>query len=468
MTVAEPISSPIPAGNTRPAEGAVYPVVGLDVSALDPEFKAHAQRGIGRYVTELVRYFRGRQESGRPIMAPPSEAGDAGSGTLRVACFDHQSIRTAGTGGTKVAAAIVERAPILRTTLRQQCLYPFQLSHAEGILLSGQSANPVELLRKSSVGRLPLQAVHFPAHMDAPAWGLSRYALTVLDLIPLVCADLYRAHQLGVRFRFARWLELSSIRNASVVLCISQHTAHDVHRILGVPWERLVVTPLGVDLDKFAGSDPPDQSPLLPVLKRRLGFEHGIPKRPLVLYVGGIDPRKNIPFMLEVFSRVRRAWDEGAHGPPPMLILAGGIQREREYPALTTALHELGLNQDVVLPGFIPDGELRLLYRLSRVFFFPSLYEGFGLPPLEAMAAGVPVLSSNTSAMPEVLGDAALYCSPTDRDESARRLSELLCSEQIRARLTQAGIERSRLFTWERTGEATLGAYRQLLGFGGR
>lgn len=166
--------------------------VGLDTSALDPSFKAHAGRGIGRYVTELKKYFDRNDES-----------------TLKVGFFDHRSLRAPSWLERSIASL-----PAGRETVRQQIVYPLSLK------LSRSAA---------------FNVMHFPAHMDAPSWSMRRYIITVLDLIPLVCADLYKADRPGWRYRLARWLEIRAIKNASLVLAISENTARDVVRLLDIP-----------------------------------------------------------------------------------------------------------------------------------------------------------------------------------------------------------------------------------------
>ena len=411
-------------------------VIGFDTSALDPGFKAHAGRGIGRYVAELAHFFE-REFSSRSASS---------SMKFDVASFDHRSLERHGGLGVRAATAVLKASPILRTTLKQQVLFPFQLSRAEGSSFTDNAS-------------VVMDAVHFPAQMDAPAWGLRRYALTVLDLIPLVCADLYRAKRSGIRFKFARWLELQAIRNASLVLCISAHTARDVHELLGVPWERLIVTPLGVDEKFFAASTPREAL----ALRSKYGLSGIQEKRPLVLYVGGIDPRKNVGVMVRAFAETLQHFRAKPGTPQPLLFMAGRIQDDREFPELERTIRSLGLENDVIMPGFVPDEDLLLLYSAARVFFFPSLYEGFGLPPLEAMAAGLPVVSSDTSAMPEVLGDSAVFFPPTDYQAAAQALVTVLSDSERAEKLRHEGRERARLFTWQKTGEATLRAYERLL-----
>jgi glycosyltransferase involved in cell wall biosynthesis len=384
--------------------------VGLDTSALDPAFKAHAARGIGRYVQELKGYF-------------DSHA----SKSLKVGFFDHRSIV-----GPRMIDAAIERLPAGRQTVRQQIVYPLRLN-------------------SSDTGKF--NVLHFPAHMDAPSWSIKRYILTVLDLIPLVCSDLYRAARPGWRFKLARWLEIRAIKNASLILAISENTAEDVHRLLGVPRERIVVTPLGVDERFFIGDEGHNPAGIL--------RKYSIPEnRPLVLYVGGIDPRKNTGMLLRSFVKLLQIARERGE-VEPLLMLAGKIQTDREFPALAALVKSLDLESHVLLPGFVPDQDLLRVYSISSAFFFPSLYEGFGLPPLEAMAAGLPVVSSNTSAMPEILGDAALSIDPHDEAGAARALHEIIHNRELALSLREKGRARARLYSWDGTGTKTLRAYEE-------
>ena len=165
--------------------------VGLDLSALNVGFKEHALRGIGRYVSELKSYLDRTRSSS--------------SSAIGINYFDYFELANKGAG-----ARFVDRLPLGKLTLKQQLLYPIAFN------------------------RLDCDTLHFPAHMDAPAWGMKNYALTVLDLIPFVLSDLYRAEQPNWRFHFARWLEVRAIKNASLIMAISDNTAHDLHRVLGL------------------------------------------------------------------------------------------------------------------------------------------------------------------------------------------------------------------------------------------
>ncbi len=385
--------------------------VGFDTSALDASFKAHAQRGIGRYVRELARYFASKNES-----------------TIEIKSFDYRLLE-----GNRLIEKCISALPLGRQTVRQQCVYPFTLA--------GRATKEFDIL-------------HFPAHMDAPSWSIKPYILTVLDLIPLVCRDLYASDSPNWRFRFGRWLELSAIRNANLIIAISENTARDVERLLHIPRERIVVTPLGVD-DKFFATSPNPGGEV----SRRFSLPSD---RKRILYVGGIDPRKNWKMLLEVQSRlIARSQNDGT--VPPLLILAGRVSEDKEFPKLQAEIGKRGLKDHVYLTGYLDEEELLVLYSTSDIFFFPSIYEGFGLTPLEALAAGLPVVSSNTSAMPEVLGDCAELVDPLDADACVLAVQKCLATSTGSEERLKKARAHARTFTWERTGEETLRAYERVL-----
>lgn len=390
--------------------------VGLDLSAVDPGFKSHAHRGIGRYVTELRRFFDGYS-----------------AGDISVGFFDHEALRRNG-----LADRAVSLIPFGRTSLRQHIVYPRRLHQG--------------VMREFSL-------LHYPAHMDAPAWSSKPYVLTVLDLIPHVLKDLYRAHKPSMRFMLARSLEVLAIRQATLLLAISETTANDLVRVLGIPREKIVVTPLGVD-DRFfqvAEGRPHRTERSGSVIRTKLGIPLG---RPIVLYVGGHDERKNIGNLVGIVHQA--GVDLRARGKvAPLLVMAGRVTSRDEIERLESHLRRYGMERDAVSLGYVPDEDLMELYAESALFLFPTLYEGFGLPALEAMATGLPVVASNTSSIPEVVGDAGRLFNPLRIDEGARAVVELLEGQEMRGSFSRAGIARARTFTWERTGLATLEGYKR-------
>lgn len=388
--------------------------VSFDISALDASFKEHATRGIGRYVSELKRYFDHHSFE-----------------DFQVTTFDHGQIWN----GSLLGRAC-ELLPAGRVTVKQQLLFPFRL----GALPGG----------KRSV-------LHFPAQMDAPTWCSRKTIVTVLDLIPVVLADLYRAERPGWRFQLARWLERRAIKNASLIIAISECTARDVVRCFGINRERIVVTPLGVDSKFFiprSADTPPEEQ-----ARARFKLPSG---RPVILYVGGIDQRKNWRGLLTTLAALKER-AESSGRPSPVLAMVGKIDQDRQFPALNGLISELGLKDDVVCTGYLPDSELFELYQISALFLFLSLYEGFGLPPLEAAAAGVPVVSSNRASLPEVLEEGALLVDPEWSEDVVAAIESLLEDPSKAYALGQQGQAHARRFSWERTGELTADAYRRCL-----
>ena len=383
--------------------------VGFDLSGIDPNFKEHAGRGIGRYVSELDIYFKKNQSVSEDV---------------EIGRFDYHAFSL-----PKIVDSAINLLPAGRQTIRQQICYPFQISKLK-----------------------QFDFLHFPAHMDAPSWCAKPFVITVLDLIPLVHRDLYEAEVPSLRFKFARWLELRAIKSAVLVLAISECTARDVVRILGIPRERVIVTPLGVDEKLFIPRSPNSHS-----VKQK----YSIPaESPILVYVGGIDPRKNVPGLIEIFSKILADRVKNNH-PRPVLALAGKTESDRNYPKLIAQIKSLGLENDIRILGFVPDDDLKELFAVSALFLFPSLYEGFGLPPLEAMASGLPVVSSNVSAMAEVLGDAGRGFNPTDQDAAVRACLEILDNAEYAKSLSQRGIAQAKKFSWTETGVKTVRAYEQ-------
>jgi glycosyltransferase involved in cell wall biosynthesis len=227
-----------------------------------------------------------------------------------------------------------------------------------------------------------------------------------------------------------------SIERAQAVLVPSHAVAYEVHASYGVDRDRLFVTPEGVSR-RFFEAAPMDDATLT-----GLGV-----RRPFVLTVGTLQPRKNLHRLVEAWKAIRgelAGWS---------LVLAGARGWGPDLPEAPA----------VVLPGYVDDSFLPGLVAAAEVFCFPSLYEGFGLPPLEAMAAGTAVLAGDYSAAPEVLGDAALVVDRHDVDSLARGLHRLAGDDDLRSSLATLGRRRASMFTWERTAGATLAAYRAAL-----
>lgn len=282
---------------------------------------------------------------------------------------------------------------------------------------------------------------HF-TNASAPLWQTKPYVLTIYD------ASLYLWHQ------YHPWSRLLAIRTmlpflarrADAVITISQYARNDLIRILDLPPAKVHVV---------YGAAPADFKPIREERKlAALRCQYGLPEK-YILYVGTLEPRKNLTRLIHSFRKLHR------HHPDVKLVLVGpsgwmmgGFRQE---------IARLGLEDAVHYLGYVPTADLLGIFSMATVFAFPSLYEGFGLPPLEAMACGTPVLTSRNTAMAEVCADAAHLVNPENKDEIADALQQLLTDAEWRAELSQRGLERASLFSWERAARETTAVYKQVL-----
>ncbi|MHB9091344.1 MAG: glycosyltransferase family 4 protein [Chloroflexota bacterium] len=236
-----------------------------------------------------------------------------------------------------------------------------------------------------------------------------------------------------------------SLRRARLVLADSENTRNDLVCLLDARPDAVQVLYSGVE-KRFA---PLDDAAALRAVRDRLDLT-----RPFILFVGTIERRKNLTRLIRAYGRVR-----ARRRDLPQLVIAG--RRGWLYEDVFQAVAELGLDEDVRFLGHVNDADLPALYNLAELFVYPSLYEGFGLPPLEAMACGTPVVSSNTSSLPEVLGDAAIGVAPTDTDGLAIAIEGLLDDATLRAELRERGLAQAARFTWEAAATQLLEVYRR-------
>jgi len=186
-----------------------------------------------------------------------------------------------------------------------------------------------------------------------------------------------------------------------------------------------------------------------------VGRRHGLPASYL-LYLGSVEKRKNVHGLLRAYALLRQ------RGESRPLVVAG-IQRSNAS-GLPRLVQELDLQGHVLFAGYVPDADLPAVYSGADLFVFPSLYEGFGLPPLEAMACGTPVVCSDAGSLPEVVGDAAVMVDPKDTEALAEAMYRVLADRELREELRQKGLARARQFTWEKAARETVAVYRKVLG----
>jgi glycosyltransferase involved in cell wall biosynthesis len=236
-----------------------------------------------------------------------------------------------------------------------------------------------------------------------------------------------------------------SARRAAKVIAISESTRQDVIELLGVPAERVVRI--------YCGADPRFR-PLPAEEVAAFRQEKGLPER-FVLFLGTIEPRKNAVTLIEAFAALIAA--EPRRTENVQLILAGGRGWLAE--PVYARVEELGLGERVRFTGYVPEAEKALWYNAATCFCYPSLYEGFGLPPLEAMACGIPVVTSNVSSLPEVVGEAALTVDPLDSVALCGALQSVLLDDDLRTELAALGPAQARLFSWHEAARQTADVY---------
>lgn len=342
------------------------------------------------------------------------------------------------------------------------------LAHVEvpfDILLyhTARSRLPVDLPSGRFVPRRVRPGGNLPRVLAALPWAarqdqLELFHATTYTLPPaLACEGVATVHDISFRFfpsafspRDRLLLSLAvplSLRKAGRILTMSESSRRDIIRSYHVPEERVTAIPLAAG----AAFQPVRDDARLGEMRHR----YNLPPRYL-LAVGNLQPRKNLSRLVEAFAELKR--DDLQ---TPSLVLVGkALWRESDILATAT---RLGVREAIIVTGYVPESDLVTLYSGAECFIYPSLYEGFGLPPLEAMACGVPVITSATSSLPEVVGDAALTVDPLDVADLSRAIRRLLDDRPLRERLRAAGLARAATFSWAETARRTMEVYAEVL-----
>ncbi len=247
------------------------------------------------------------------------------------------------------------------------------------------------------------------------------------------------------RQRYLRWITAASARRARRVIAISQSGRTEIANLLGIPSSRIAVALPGV-ASHFRPHDPAQ--------KASFRIRCNLPER-FVLYVGTLEPRKNLEVLVRAWAMLPQRRQIG-------LVLAGAAGWQTG--ALLKLIEDLGVRSEVILPGYIASSDLPMWYNAAEIFAYPSVYEGFGLPLLEAMACGVPVLAANTTSLPEAVGEDGILLPPADHEAWSRALAGLLEDTERQRELAARGIQRARGFSWENTARSIAAAYRHVLG----
>ena len=343
--------------------------------------------GIGTYVRNLLRHL-GRQDRTTEYVVLCHEA-------------DQQLVPQLGDN----FRAVLESSP--GYSLQEQLTIPFDLRRAR-----------VDLF-------------HAP-HYVLPPLTPCRAVVTIHDCIHLRFPQ-YLPSRLG--YTYARGSLWVATHRSSRIMTVSEASKRDILSYFHVPESKIDVIPNAID-ERFW--EMPDADEIERVRERyQLGNR-------FVLYAGNIKPHKNIERLIEAFDMLRKQGFDDVR----LLIIGDQVSK---YATLRRAVHRCKLHKHVRFLGFVPDKTLAVLYRLAAVFVFPSLYEGFGLPPLEAMASGTPVITSNVSSLPEVVGDAAVLIDPYDPVAIAGAMQRVLDDAALRQNLRARGLARARHFSWERS-----------------
>ncbi|HEY7633598.1 MAG TPA: glycosyltransferase family 1 protein [Thermoleophilaceae bacterium] len=296
-----------------------------------------------------------------------------------------------------------------------------------------------QLLLPPMAHRAGVDLLHSPANL-APAWGRYKRLLTVHDLIHRTFPE---AHE-GVRAKVLSVIMPLGIRRSHRLIADSGTTRDDLVELLHERADKIDVVPLGL------GQAHPERALPEPELRAKLALG----ERPVALSLSAKRPHKNLIRLLDALAAIpieRR----------PLLVIPG--YRTWHEEELEEHVRKLGIGDDVRLLGWVPDEEIEGLYAIARGFVFPSLYEGFGLPVLEAMQRGVPVACSDRTSLPEVAGGAALLFDPEDPAAIAAAIERLLGDEPERERLIHAGLARAAQFTWDETARLTAESYERTL-----
>ncbi|MBL7074511.1 glycosyltransferase family 4 protein [candidate division KSB1 bacterium] len=384
-------------------------LIGLDARGIQTGFKGHKTRGIGRYAEHLISQL--------PKIAPSDDF---------YLLFDKNKPVDYRDGGHNI----------------------FRLYHNFPQVFSlGREELNTQLFLNMTLKRLKADAFHFFCHKDVPWYCPQKTVVTILDLIELALPDL-RIWYKSPLYKLKHLIDRRVVQKSAVIITISEHSKKDIIKYYGIRPDKIKVIYLAAD-DMVSEDNR--------INKFRLVREKYCIYKKFILYIGGIDPRKNVLGLIQAFFRLLHYSSLDCE-----LVLAGKIHEEPEYPELRAVIQKLGLSDRVRIIGFVSKDDLPYLYKAADVFVFPSIYEGFGLPPLEAMNCGTPVITTDLSSIPEVVGKAALFINPYEPDEMARAIYDVINKSELRKKLITAGLMQAKKFSWDKTARETLAVYHSL------
>lgn len=303
------------------------------------------------------------------------------------------------------------------------------------------------------IAKAKVDLMHWP-NFNVPIFCPVPFVVTAHDLIvyhyPDSRATTLPAWRYWLKLRGYNYVLKRALKKARRVIAVSEFTRRDLLRHFILPAEKIKTVYLGVDKLVLQTATLPNTTHFDDFLRDRFAIS-----KPFILYVGSFYPHKNLANLLTAFHSLRSVWDRDWQ-----LVLAGRKDYFYQQLKRRTALSDQD-GENIIFTGEVSDKILDGLYRAARVFVFPSFYEGFGLPPLEAAARGLPVIAARAGALPEILGDAAYYFDPQNPSALAEALNAVGGSAQTQARLALKGFRRCQSFSWQRAGEQTVKIYEQ-------
>lgn len=316
---------------------------------------------------------------------------------------------------------------------------PFPRNHGTYYLPKDDEREEIEIPLWLTRERVDL--FHLPQNgFRIPQKKSCKIVVTIHDLIPYFLPEMVRPSFLK---RFTREMPYI-VEQADQIVTVSEASKSDIISVFGIEPGKITVLPSAPS----AAYRPLPQE----TTRRKLALKYGI-KRSFILYVGGLNPRKNVAELIQAYAKINRELRDGQQ----LLILGPECKHRYRLQLLAEAL---GLTEEVIFPGFVPSEDLPLFYNGADLFVYPSLYEGFGLPPIEAMACGTPVITSNVSSLPEVVDHAALQVAPDDTLQLAECIFRVLNDQNLRRSLSTKGLECSANYNWDRIARQMLNLYQ--------
>ena len=299
-----------------------------------------------------------------------------------------------------------------------------------------------------AVKNADIDILHVPVHWynQITPFVLNRKikkVLTIHDLTPILFPEMH-TRETNLTWKSS----LKFIKNrTNIVICDSISTKNDCIKLLKIPEKRLRVIPLSAD-EQYKPLKNKEQ------IYNELKREYNI-NSPFILFVGTLEKRKNVPTLIKSFYKLKKSKLDHK------LVIVGG--KGWKYTKIFDLIEDLNLKDEVIFTDYVSDEDLVKLYNTADLFVYPSLYEGFGLPPLEAMACGCPVITSNTSSLPEVVGDAGIMIDPNDIDGLTESMHKILTDQDLREEMSRKSLERAEMFSWKKAARETWNVYEDAL-----